>query len=340
MTAVKRTSPDRIGLNSTGGIVSEANAEVIHMWNNKDDYFFNYTSGIQFTNHFQEYWTHNIFCGGYKNSSNDWVYDCLDELPFNWNIKTDNLTYVNYTGWRDKTVGSNTVRIGIRYNLNINDTNLSVQLSVENIGASDITNDLGFAWRVKDINISGDNSPDRIYINNTIYWLDEELDLRFTNLNDASYVLRDKNAYIRLNWGSGLNYFVEVKSTPNQHNAPVTLEINAGPLAIGQQKSTTIYWKDPVQLFFEDCNDMTIQWTQPINSWTSSSGQCLLHLYCPPPISPKREHQARVQHRLPPCLLLGAAVLHAPPSIILVSLQREKRYESFSFAKSYPKLQC
>jgi len=38
------------------------NNKVVHIWNAHDDYYFNASSGIQFTNHFQEYWTRNIFC--------------------------------------------------------------------------------------------------------------------------------------------------------------------------------------------------------------------------------------------------------------------------------------
>ena len=39
------------------------NGTVWHIWNTEDDYYFNATSGIQFTNHYNEYWAHNIFCG-------------------------------------------------------------------------------------------------------------------------------------------------------------------------------------------------------------------------------------------------------------------------------------
>ena len=233
-------------LDSNGSIVNEANAEVVHMWNAyKYEYYFNKSSGIQFSNYFDESWTHNIFCAGYKNASNDWVYDCNDKLSFNFNIKTDNLTYVNYTLWRDKTIGSKTVRLGLRYHLKLNDKNLSVQLSVENIGSSDINNDLGFAWVVNDIKINNDSAGDFIFVNYTNYNLSDDLHENFTNLDNSYYRLFD-SAYVQLDWNNNLNYKLEVKNVTNQENARVSLGINVGSLSVGQIKSTTMNWKDPV----------------------------------------------------------------------------------------------
>jgi len=188
------------------------------MWNSEDDYFFNKSSGIQFTNNFQDYWTRNIFCAGYKNSSNDWVYDCNDALSFNWNIKTDNETYFNYTLWRDKTIGTKEVRLGLRYHLKLDDENLSIQFSVENIGEEDIDNDLGFAWKVKDIQIGGDKGNDWIHMNGSHYNLSKSIDLTFINMNESHYRLYDyvSDTFVRLNWDNNLNYKVEIKNASNQ----------------------------------------------------------------------------------------------------------------------------
>ncbi len=232
-------------LNSSGDIVSYANATVVHIWNDKDDYFFDKASGVQFSNHFNTYWTHNIFCGGYKNASNDWVYECNDELPFIWSIASDNSTYVNITGYRDTTVSGKNIRVGIRYHLKLSDESLSVQPSIENTGTSDIVSDVGFAWRTKDIQIFGDARWDRIVVNRTLYWLNNSLSLNFTNLTEPNYKLIDE-AFVGLAWNNSLNYILNVQSQPDQYNAPVTLGINAGPLLIGQQKATTLYWRDPV----------------------------------------------------------------------------------------------
>jgi hypothetical protein len=43
--------------------------KVLHIWNEKDSYYFNTSSKMQFTNHYQEYWTRNIFYG----NGNVWI---------------------------------------------------------------------------------------------------------------------------------------------------------------------------------------------------------------------------------------------------------------------------
>lgn len=271
--------------------------KVWHIWNTNDDYFFNSSSGIQFSNHYQEYWTHNIFCGGYKDGEGNWHYDCNDALPFTWSYETDNLTYVNITGWREKTISGKTVRLAIRYHLEVNDTRLTIIPYIKNIGSSDINVDLGFAWRVDRIRIGMDVENDFIYINDTEYQLSESLDLTFKNMTKKmtnitwnntciyecnqtyeyeseewydcvdlckiidyyyvpipSYKMFDRhfNKYLTLNWNKNLKYAVQVKSS-QQYNAPTTLGINVGTLAIGQEKSTEFYWIDaaPTQLWYD-----------------------------------------------------------------------------------------
>lgn len=159
------------------------NGKVWHIWNNYDDYYFNATSGIQFSNHYQEYWTHNIFCGGYKDPTQGWKYDCNDALPFNWNYKTDNQTYVNITGWRDKTIQDRTVRLAIRYHLKLNDRNLTIQLQVKNIGDKNVPYDLGFAWKTNKIKVGNEYDNNILLINDTSYNLSQPISLNFTNMN-------------------------------------------------------------------------------------------------------------------------------------------------------------
>jgi hypothetical protein len=266
-------------LDTSGNVVAYSIASTVHIWNQKDDYFFDKTSGMQFSNHFNDYWTKNVFCAGYKPTLGDWVYDCTDELPFIWNIQTDNSTYVNITGYRDKDVLGKTVRLGIRYHLNTSDSKLPITVSAENIGSSAITNDIGFAWRTKDIRIRGDYENDQILINGSTYRLNNSLNLSFTSLSYPEYELFDRNSqdkqYLTLNWDNSLNYILTVKTTDGyyngslvQYNAPVTLAINAGPLAIGQQKHTTFYWKDPATDVFFDSFEDGLSWT----NWYEAAG--------------------------------------------------------------------
>ena len=231
------------------GIEFLENKTVVHIWNPDDDYFFNASSGIQFSNHYNEYWTHNIFCGGYKDPTEGWLYDCNDELPFTWSWETDNATYVNITGYRDKTISGRTVRIALRYHLGLNDTKLSIILYMKNIGDLDVPYDVGFAWRVNNIKVSNDVYNDQLLINKSYYWLNDTLDLSFVDMSKGEYKIVDfkKPNYVLLQWDNSLNYKVVVRNQTGQYNAPITLGINAGPLSVGQEKKTIMYWKDAVE---------------------------------------------------------------------------------------------
>ena len=73
------------------------NGSVFHMWNNHDSYYFNRSNGIQFTNHYQEFWTRNIFCIGYYNNDEWNIIKCADELSgFNKNITGERYCSVTF----------------------------------------------------------------------------------------------------------------------------------------------------------------------------------------------------------------------------------------------------
>jgi len=158
------------------------NDSVVHIWNTQDDYFFEKDAGIQLTNHYEDYWTRNIFCLGYYDGDEWNKIKCADELTnFNKNIQTDNETYVNATLWKDISYGNYDLRLGIRYHLGLDDKNLSITIYGKNLG-EDIPFDLGFAWKVKDLDVPSNKTNDKILINNTNYELDEEIDLLFKNM--------------------------------------------------------------------------------------------------------------------------------------------------------------
>jgi hypothetical protein len=229
-------------LNSTEDVVPPSEAETVYMWNTRDDYFFNKSSGMQFTNHFQDYWSKNVFCLGYY-SGDAWnKIACVDELDnFNRNITTDNLTYVNATLWKDISYGSYDLRMGILYHLLINDTNLSVTVSGENIG-TDIPFDIGFAWVVKNVSLPG-LGEDYIEIDGTEYYLNEPRDESLTNLTNTIYHFHDLTKYMDLAWNENLNYRLNISGT-NQDDFKAILMINAGSFSAGQKKQTTMTWID------------------------------------------------------------------------------------------------
>ncbi len=254
------------------------NNSVVHIWNTQDDYYFNRTSGIQFTNHFQEYWTKNIFCIGYYDGE-EWVkIKCADELEnFNRDIHTDNSTYVNATLWKDFTYSGYDLRLGVRYHLGLDDEKLSITIYGKNLG-EDIPVDLGFAWKVKSIDVPIETT-DKILINNTNYELDGTYDLLFKDMKryvntsfptnqttgngtmiynysmvgvpipyykiyDYEGGLAGKENFLRIDWNKNLNYALKMVGNGNQSDFYVALLINAGHFNSQQEKSTTFYWID------------------------------------------------------------------------------------------------
>lgn len=223
-------------------------SRVIHAWNPNQDYYFDRDTAIQFTNHYEEYWSHNIFCLGYKGT--DWEYKCTDELNnFNWNLYTDNSTYVQATGWKDVTWKGYDLRIAVRYILNESQDDLIIQPYVENRDVIDISNDIGFAWRVKDIQVAMNENNNSILVG----WryrhnLSDDLNILYSNLTMGEYLIDNENIegfdWMRLRWNADLTDYLNISSAPSQYNAPVTLAIVTNGLNAGQNKSTTLYWID------------------------------------------------------------------------------------------------
>ncbi len=235
--------PSWLGVNDPIGYEFLDNNSVVHIWNEIDDYFFEKDAGIQLTNHYDDYWTKNIFCIGYYTGDNWNKISCSDELnDFNKSIESDNLTYVNATLWKDISYGSYDLRLGVQYYLGVNDTNLSVKVYGKNIGI-DIPFDLGFAWKIKDVNIPG-IGEDYIDINETSYNLNGSYNLIFKNMNESYFNIHDITKFLRLDWDENLNYAVKLYGDGNQSNFYVSTLINAGHFNPGQEKSTTFKWID------------------------------------------------------------------------------------------------
>ena len=235
--------PSWLGVEHEIGYEFLNNDSVVHIWNTQDDYYFNKSSGIQFTNNYEDYWTQNVFCIGYYNND-EWnkIY-CVDELEeFNREIETDNETYVNATLWKDINYNGYDLRLGLQYHLGVNDSNLTITPYAKNIGI-DIPFDLGFAWKMKEVNIPG-LGEDYIDINGTSYALNDSYDLTFKNMGESYLKIHDKTKYLRLNWDNNLNYAVKMYGDGNQENFYSILLINAGHFNPGQEKSTNLYWID------------------------------------------------------------------------------------------------
>ena len=235
--------------------------ETLHLWNFYDDYYINMTSGIQITNHYEEWWTHNIFCAGYCQSSctdlNNWNYECTDDLPIIMNSTTPHdpiIDDITVTGSRTTTILGRDLNISLTYYLEMYDKEITVTPKIENIGDLAIPESvrIGFVWRVNDIKIDNDYINDSIHVNSSVYNLNESLDLLFGNLPESYYKIKDFG-FTKLRWNDALNYFLEVKSKPSQYNAPVSLGIYTNGLDIGQTKSTDFFWIDAGEECAEIC---------------------------------------------------------------------------------------
>ena len=232
------------------------NNDVLHIWNKYDNYYFDTNNGVQLTNHYNEYWSHNVLMLGYYNDD-VWnlIYRTDNLSGFDNDITCDGETFVNVTLWKDLEYEGYDFRLAIRYHLGVDDNELTVVPYIKNIDTEDIPYVLGFAWEINDIQIDMTPMGDYIEINNTVYNLDEPLDLVFKNMTSSCYYIREdkpgngsESLYLR--WDENLQYKVRVKSRDGQYNAPVTLAIKIGTLDSGEEKYTSLFWHDASEITF------------------------------------------------------------------------------------------
>jgi hypothetical protein len=262
--------------------------KTFHMWNQYDDYYFNVSSGIQITNHYQKYWTHNVMLLGYYNAGAWNIIYRTDELTgFTWSIGTDNSTYINVTGYKDLTYAGYSFRLAVRYCLAKDDQDLTVIPYIKNLGIP-IPFTLGFAWEIRDIKIDYTYENDQIRINDTSYSLHQDLNKVYTNVSktineyNTSYKVPDPIFYLDdikdgsvartlyLKWDSSLDYAVLVKSATGQYNAVVTWFVKIGTLASGQEKYTILHWWDSDTLYERQENQISAWTVQGVN-WVSQT---------------------------------------------------------------------
>jgi len=235
---------------------------VLHLWNRYDSYYFNTSSGIQLTNHKDDFWSHNVLMLGYFNNDQWHLVYRTDELTgFSQDIETDNTNFVNITLWKDLTYSGYSFRFALRYHLGVNDNDLTVIPSIKNTGTNAIPYVLGFGWELKDIQINMTTTGDYIMVDQDTYYLNQTLNNSYTDLEDSVFYIMENGTgsqmlSLYLRWDPGLTYKLQVKSRLGQANAPVTLFIRVGTLASGQQKHTELRWYDASQVtyYFNDFN--------------------------------------------------------------------------------------
>jgi PKD repeat protein len=251
------------------------NNQILHIWNRYDHYYFDTNSGIQLTNHKDDYWTKNVLMLGYYNNDQWNLIYRTDELTgFTKQIETDNQTYVNATLWKDLSYNGYEFRLAIRYHLGMNDTELTVIPYIKNLGSS-IPYQLGFGWELKDIQIDTTPENDYFEIDDTSYYLNSTLDNNYTDLDETRFDIKEditpnKSESLYMIWYDTLNYKLTVKSRENQSNAPVTLFIKIGTLTSGQEKYTELLWHDAAEItyYFDSYGGEG----DPPEAWTTNPG--------------------------------------------------------------------
>ena len=241
--------------------------DVVEIWNPDTSYFFNKTSGIQWVENPDVYWSRNVFGIGWFNSTGDYneIYSADELGSFNRDIESDYSTYVTATLWRDFNYNGYDLRLGIQYHLGVEDTDLSVTLYAKNLDTEVYPVPLGLAWTVTDIDIPNPLGEDRVYLNETYYRLDEVHDVTFTDIKkekfnntdplnpetgywfteyQPNYRISDYTEFITLEWDENIPYSVHLDFNGVQEDARITWMVNAGIFQSGQEKSTTLYWAD------------------------------------------------------------------------------------------------
>ena len=232
----------------------EINGDVVTIWNPDTSYYFNKTSGIQWVENPDEYWSRNVFSVGYY-SGDEWVqmYSADSLGNFNREINSDHSTFVNATLWRDFTYSGYELRLGVNYYLGVDDTELSVTPFIKNLDYRAFPASLGFSWAVTDIDIPRPFGVDMIHINDTTYPLAGTYDLTFKDMKhitngsivyDSNYRIFDYTEYLTLEWDHSLDYQVHLECNGVQDEAVITWLVNAGIFQPGQTKQTTLYWAD------------------------------------------------------------------------------------------------
>lgn len=258
------------------GIEYNLSGSTYHLWNEIDDYYVNGSSGIQLTNHYQDYWTRNIVCVGATEIGEK----CANGLAWNWNQYTDNLTYAKLVGTASIRQGAYSADVTLEYYLSSNASEIKIIPTFNVIGKA-LTN-VYLKWKITDMQINMNQYNNELYLwqnetinetvyneetlqNETIIWqfnkeyhynLSDSLNLDFNTTQVSERKIeawkQDDWQFLRARWGENLtknnvnsfmNFNIRVKHN-GEYNAPVNITFFAGNLNKNDIINTTLYWVD------------------------------------------------------------------------------------------------
>jgi hypothetical protein len=254
------------------------NDTLLHFWNDFDSYYVNVTSGIQLTNHQEEWWTKNVWCVGITRNYES-VY-CDDKYRINMAIFTDNSSYINITGGYSIIVVIDGVsyhlQTNLKYSLKDTDQNLTIFNSVKSLDNYSFTNNVYFYWKITNINISNNDVIDFLEVNRTRYYLDSNFSFNSSNLSSKKIFLGDDftDESLWLTWNS-LDYVGFFNQTVE------TVKINMGGINASETETIVFNWLDDICTW--SCNmvnpssavscDVGVSFDM-VGYWRAESGSC------------------------------------------------------------------
>lgn len=283
-----------------GATYIEKIGDVFHIWNNIDHYYINET-GMQITNHFNEYWSNNVW-GLRIKVGGTWYLRWAAGMSWTWVNTTDaNHHWVELNGTAHYEEGIYNATFRVRYYLADSDKRIQVSLGLRNDGAD--IDDISFGWLTRDVQVGGDTANDQCEItlwadvtNHTKGWYQ-----KFYNLNQSGTVsydetemaLRQFSVYDALQESSlhfywdeygwkdyvqhNMSFLLFLDSThlPAQDNGVALLYLNIGSFDNGQTAYTNFWWIDATTITnnpqTNDGDGLPTSWDDTADAYTDDA---------------------------------------------------------------------
>jgi hypothetical protein len=232
--------------------------DTFRIWNDKEQYWINKSSGFQITQDLPNWWSRNLICVNVTAGNFKFEGICTDSFELTWtNATNPEATWVELNGTSKEYTapGGYKFYFKVRYYLQDNDRKLTVSFYGYNTGTKSV-DDVWFWWKTKDIKINNSYEDNAFVVNSTLNEV-EVYDLHnLSALFNSSYLKErkfevHKRNYkdlliwrIRLDWLSDYDYELNVSKEEGQYNSPVTLKLHVGSIPAGEGRSVDFYWED------------------------------------------------------------------------------------------------
>ena len=245
VVAVGSVAASPTGFEYIGGIENTT-----HVWNEgspKSDWYFGGKAAFQLSNVVGEQWEYVLYGVSYG----DTVQDVLDNYveisgadSANRVDKTDNLTYVNITAWKDLTIQGKSVRLAKHNHIGVNDDYMEQWFYVK--AFDNIPVNVWFVIHRTDIDIGADGDDSFLSVK---YLNGSEV---YVNLSASDLIVFDGSEVENYNFlvdGDSPDNIVFQHGHPGDwklvvHNGEVYHIFSVGSMAAGQEKQMVTWWQD------------------------------------------------------------------------------------------------